>query len=126
MKQPTTLLALLLVAACASHPDSMHAHDPDDGSSGSAGEGTPVRAASADPCDAPELATCVEDDDVAVCTKAAIKYEYEMLESRQEGDGAAFECHRDTLASLLDHACGLGDAQACAQAKRSFGTEPPA
>jgi hypothetical protein len=119
MRHATTLL-FALGLGCASHPESADVEDPDEGSS------TAVAASDTHICSAPELADCTADDDIAVCTTAAIKYEYEMLEARQQGNRAAFECHRGTLVSLLDHACGLGDDQACGQGQRTRKVEPPA
>lgn len=119
-------IVFLLVAACASNPDANNpdAHgleEPDAGSSTAVAE-TPADDAT---CSAPEVDDCIDDDDIAVCTRAAIKYEYEMLEARQQGDHDAFECHRGTLASLLDHACGLGDDQACGAVTRARKAVPP-
>lgn len=117
--KPTTLL-LTLVLACAGQSRPEDAEVPDESSS----TGAPPEEA--ETCDPDDLDPCTEGEDVAACAKTAIKYEYEMLEARHQNDGPAFVCHRDTLASVLDHACGLGDAEACTRAPKIREAAPPA
>jgi hypothetical protein len=117
--KPTTLL-LTLVLACAGQSTPEDAEVPDESSE------TAAPPKEADACDPPDLDLCTEGEDVAACAKTAIKYEYEMLDARHRGDTPAFECHRDTLASVLDHACGLGDEEACTRAPKIRGAGPSA
>lgn len=119
MKPTTLLLSVLLACAGQTNPEDVEV--PEESSSSAA---TPTKEV--DACDPPDLDACIEDDDVAACAKTAIKYEYELLEAHHQGETPAFECHRDTLASVLDHACGLGDAEACTRAPKIRKATPPA
>ena len=61
------------------------------------------------------LAACGRADVGACCTVASIEYEYEMLESRKNGDVVQSQAYRDRMLEILSHGCDLEDASSCEQ-----------
>lgn len=70
--------------------------------------------------DDPEQA-CLQDDVGVCCSVASIAYEYEMLESRKNGDMAQSQSHRDRMLEILSHGCDLEDARSCDELETQVG-----
>lgn len=113
------LLAVLTLAACGRADRAVVAPDPAPSPAVEAvdedGDAEGLFAQS--PCPAPHKddpeRACLQDDVGACCNVASIKYEYEMLESRNNGDMAQSQAYRDQMLEILSHGCDLEDAPSC-------------
>lgn len=77
------------------------------------------------PCPAPHKddpeRACLQDDVGQCCSVASIEYEYEMLESRKNGDMAQSQSYRDQMLEILSHGCDLEDARSCGELEIQVG-----